>query len=80
VGKQKDVCPPFNFPRSQIEFGNAFPDAPRRIGELDKRNPPFLTVEIMQPIFADDVASFADFKQNADSILEQAQTRGYSHS
>jgi len=28
----------------------------------------------MQPIFADYVASIADFKQNADSVLEQAQT------
>jgi hypothetical protein len=27
----------------------------------------------MQPIFADYVASIADFKQNADSVLEQAQ-------
>ncbi|RKZ39287.1 MAG: addiction module antidote protein, HigA family [Gammaproteobacteria bacterium] len=28
----------------------------------------------MQPIFADYVAGIADFKQNADSVLEQAQT------
>jgi len=28
----------------------------------------------MHPIFADYVASIADFKQNTDSVLEQAQT------
>ena len=28
----------------------------------------------MQPVFADYVASIADFKQNTDSVLKQAQT------